>query len=162
MWQDVVAEMMHGGRRVDPMLLEATADQAHARAGRPRGLDFVRTIEELAEAHGVRIAYDPGFPTGHHGLVVGNTIVLARGMKEPLRVATGGHELSHILETRHRWDALHGDTWEQALMLAWPLSAIRAGEGPVLAYPAELMVYRAKMPAARRLLRLQGRLDDFV
>ena len=162
MWQDVLVEMTHGGRRVDPMLIEATADQAHALAGRPRGVEFVRSIEDLAAAHGIRIAYDHGFPDGHRGLVIGGKIVLAWGMKEPMRVASGGHEFAHILETRNGWDGLHGDTWAQALALAWPLSALRAGEGPVLAYPAELMVYRARMPAARRLLRLQGRLDDFV
>jgi len=162
MWQDVVVEMTHGGRRVDQMVLESTADQAHARAGRRRGAEYVRTIEDLAAAHGVSVAYDPGFPTGHRGLVIGDKIVLAQGMKEALRVASAGHELSHVLERRHGWDTLHGDTWTLALMLGWPLSAIRAGEGPVLAYPAELMVHRAKMPAARRLLRLQGRLDEFV
>lgn len=162
MWQDVLVEMTHGGRRVDSMLLEAAADQAHALAGRQRGVEFVRSIEELAAAHGIRIAYDRGFPAGHRGLVVGGKIVLAWGMKEPARVASGGHEFAHVLDERNRWGGFHGDTWNLALMLGWPLSAIRAGEGPVLAYPAELMVYRAKMPAARRLLRLQGRLDDFV
>ena len=79
MWQDVVVEMTHGGRRVDQMVLESTADQAHARAGRRRGAEYVRTIEELAAAHGVSVAYDPGFPTGHRGLVIGDKIVLAHG-----------------------------------------------------------------------------------
>ena len=154
--------MSYGGRVVDPHILEAAADQVHAFAGHPDGLEHVHDIDLIVRRHGLGIEYDDGLPQGQPGIVLPGKIVLQRGMREPKRVATLAHEFTHALERRYRWDASHGDIWSGALMIAWPLSAIRAGLDPMLSLPAELIVYRAKMPAAARILRRQGRLDVFV
>lgn len=162
MWSNVRAELFCGSRRIDPLFLEASADAAHAHAGRPEGREWTPSFDALVARHGLVLEYDHGFPEGEMGLVLGSKIILATGMREPRRVAVGSHEFCHWKEGDARWDAAHADIWAMTLMLAWPLSAMRAGAGPVFPFPAELVVLRAQMPTAARVLRKQGRLDDFV
>lgn len=162
MLQGILEQVAHGGHSADLFTLEATADGAHALAARVKGMEFVRDLDDLVEPHGCRVVYDDGFPAGETGLVLGNLLVVQRLRNPPRRVLGGTHEFGHWLDQRHRINGTHPDVWLLTLMLAWPLAAIRRGEGPLLGIPAELIVVRACMPSVRRLLARQGRLDDFV
>lgn len=162
MFQSVIHEIEGGGRSADWLTLEATADAAHAKAGRRLGVEFVRSLTSLVESHGCLLAEDDGFPPGEHGLVLDDTLVVRRVGNLPRHTFFGAHEFGHWLDRRHRMFCTHADIQCLTLMLAWPMVAIRQGEGPLLPIPAELVVYRANMTPVMRLLARQGRLSDFV
>lgn len=162
MLQGIIEQIEGGGHAADWFTLEATADGAHAKAGERKGLEYVRDIESLASAHGCVIEHDDGFPPGETGLVLGNKLVVQRFRSPPRRVLGETHEFGHWLDRAHGIRGTHSDVWCLTLMLAWPMAAIRRGEGPLLGIPAGLVVVRARMPLVRRILARQGRLDDFV
>lgn len=162
MFQGIVEQIEGGGHTADWLTLEATADGAHAHAGGQRGHDLARDLDDLVGAHGCTIRFDRGFPPGETGLVLGNVLVVAALVSATRRALGGCHEFAHWLDRKHHLQGTHGDVWCLTLMLAWPLAAIRRGDGPVLGIPAELVVVRARMPSVRRILSRQGRLDDFV